>query len=729
MAIATLFRGTILDNFYRICFGLFLLVPVCVAPFFYYAPQSSEFFLLLMSVDVLFVVFFAAQQWNIVSSVFRLKLIQAFAAYIIIIAIVSLFGVDPIHSLLGDTVRMTGWVLLAHVFLAVCLFGSMVNGKRAEYLVYGFVSVATFISIYGIFEFFGWVHSFGVSFLPRISSLIGNPAHLASYLVYPFMFSVLYTLKQHAYRKWFLFSTCIIFIALVLTGTRGAILGVVVGALASLILLVFFTMKKKWYGFAFMGVVLVGVLGMFSLFRTLPADSSYVRFFTSRNETISTRLQYWRSAIDGFKTHPWIGVGYENFYVDGDRFYQPSVYLFEEEFVDKPHNAYLEILATTGLFGFAGYMVFISFVFYHLVFLFRQKKITRIDLAVFIGGVVAFEFQSLFLFHTVISWFSLAVMLIYLVGKSHVEQSPLVELFRRSSRDIRIWGSVLFLVFVFWFFVFLRPLMRFFVLMQSPATVAPTVELQRLNSAENLLFVFDDYMLGNQYDYYAQQLLTQKTVDMNLYNAYIQKAVYYYKRATVLHPHRALYWKRLANTVLNAGKDVELLSDVELEMAIRKVIELAPNRADKYILESRRLMQQNALDAALKVLLDQYSSMEKSATYNWALASVYLQKEDYQQVAVFMYEGLVRGIRLTDSSTFLWLVDYYGAQQAYEKVIFVLLKAIEISRDASDLYPKLAAAYAANGQTDQAIITAKKYLELVPSAAAEVEQFIRTVQK
>jgi O-antigen ligase len=56
------------------------------------------------------------------------------------------------------------------------------------------------------------------------------------------------------------------------------------------------------------------------------------------------RVEGWREAQDLFLNHPWLGVGYQ----------QHSQYM-----TSKLHNAYLAMLADTGVIGFVGYMIFI----------------------------------------------------------------------------------------------------------------------------------------------------------------------------------------------------------------------------------------------------------------------------------------------------------------------------------------------------------------------------------
>src|SRR5262249_30944621 len=77
--------------------------------------------------------------------------------------------------------------------------------------------------------------------------------------------------------------------------------------------------------------------------------------FTSQQPNLqeSSRLRWWATGLNMFKSHPWLGVGLGNY---------PSAYLAFEVSPGLhtlyPHNYYIGLLAETGLIGFGAALFF-----------------------------------------------------------------------------------------------------------------------------------------------------------------------------------------------------------------------------------------------------------------------------------------------------------------------------------------------------------------------------------
>jgi hypothetical protein len=81
--------------------------------------------------------------------------------------------------------------------------------------------------------------------------------------------------------------------------------------------------------------------------------------------SIANRLTAWSNAWQGFKQHPILGVGPENFRKVSDLYFDPLVIKggASENYFDKPHSLLLEILSTSGLLGFLAflYLLYLAF--------------------------------------------------------------------------------------------------------------------------------------------------------------------------------------------------------------------------------------------------------------------------------------------------------------------------------------------------------------------------------
>ena len=143
-----------------------------------------------------------------------------------------------------------------------------------------------------------------------------------------------------------------------LSETRGAVVGLGVGIFIAAVLYVVLNPVKKvkiWGGSA---VVAFGlVVGMLFVFHSsLPQNSLLHRVFNLKDTNTEARIIQWGVALKGYKDHPLLGVGPENYYFLSNKYYNPEIYQYDPSWFDKPHNYLIEVLVTSGIFGFAAYM-------------------------------------------------------------------------------------------------------------------------------------------------------------------------------------------------------------------------------------------------------------------------------------------------------------------------------------------------------------------------------------
>lgn len=114
-------------------------------------------------------------------------------------------------------------------------------------------------------------------------------------------------------------------------------------------------------------VILATIVGLLGSFQLLPRAitqrlTSFLPFaairdvrsveVTDENYAVLERLAHWEAALDMWRDHPWLGVGFGNYEAVYDRYALPKWALP----LGHAHNYYLNIAAETGLFGLIAYL-------------------------------------------------------------------------------------------------------------------------------------------------------------------------------------------------------------------------------------------------------------------------------------------------------------------------------------------------------------------------------------
>jgi hypothetical protein len=152
-------------------------------------------------------------------------------------------------------------------------------------------------------------------------------------------------------RFWLLQAAAwIIFLSVFMTFSRGVWISLGV----SVVILLWFLWRNALLYLPFIAATLAGLA-----LASSPVLRARVMSFTdTHHESNSERMDLWRANLLMFKTHPIVGVGYEN---NGppvvDEYYRELG--ITSEFKSHAHNNYLNFLSGAGLPGFLAYMAFI----------------------------------------------------------------------------------------------------------------------------------------------------------------------------------------------------------------------------------------------------------------------------------------------------------------------------------------------------------------------------------
>lgn len=221
--------------------------------------------------------------------------------------------------------------------------------------IVGFSLSASFVALYGIYQnFFGKVEQtwqdteMFEDISGRVVSTFENPNVLAEYLIMilPLVVTIFLISKKTSQKAFGFVGTVLITLCIIYTWSRGAWLGILIGALIFLLMYSRHTLTG----------LLFCSLGIPFLPFVLP-ESITSRFLSIGNladSSTSYRVNIWRGALRMLEDY-WpsgIGVGYEAF-----KMVYPFYSLSGAETAQHVHNLYLQIVVELGIFALIIFIV------------------------------------------------------------------------------------------------------------------------------------------------------------------------------------------------------------------------------------------------------------------------------------------------------------------------------------------------------------------------------------
>lgn len=390
----------------------------------------------------------------------RHPVLISFALFLVILTIAGFTGVDPLLSFWSSPGRMMGTFARMHFFAwLLALLGTVRGRALFDKLIGLSVGVSSLVAIHAIGTFHG----------DRAVGLLDNPIFLGVYLVFHLFFAGYLVAQYIEHRRLVValsLGMILNLVALVLSGSRGALLGLIAGVFVSALATVWkLPVSRLRTGIlaGAVGIFLVagGIFSAVNLVPALRAGVSKGPFFVQRvllaDRWLETnRFTLWNAAIRGFTERPLQGFGYGNFLSLSLRLDDKA--LLDEAIggVDRVHNEFLEILVGTGIFGFLAYLAFIGLL---LAAIFRSFRAGERDfLPIMFSGLVAFYLvQNAFVFDTTTSLlffvFAVALFLNYATRREEILPST-TALPGSAGIFAKILSISLSLVFVLFIFSF-----------------------------------------------------------------------------------------------------------------------------------------------------------------------------------------------------------------------------------------------------------------------------------
>lgn len=370
-------------------------------------------------------------------SIKKSPLVLAYGLFIVILFLADIFGVNVAKSMWSNFERMEGFVGHVHFFLYfIALAGMLATVKDWTKMFKVFVVSNILMTIYGYGQLIG-AQGYGFSKIfptvsqwfaarfpisvgtTRLDATLGNSEYYAVYcLMFVFIYALLWVQSGNIKKVWW-FPVLLVLnlIALFYTGTRGTMIGIIVGAIVTFITIALYE-KGKVRNRLLIAVVaiVIAVVSIFAFKNTsIVQNSPTLSRFASispNDVTGSSRLAMWKISYDAWLERPILGYGQDNFtYVFASKFNPVKMWILEPWY-DRSHDVFFDWLIAAGIFGLLSYLS-LYFVAFYLMWI-KHNDMPLREKAILTGMLAGYFIHNVFVFDNLISYILFALFLAYI---------------------------------------------------------------------------------------------------------------------------------------------------------------------------------------------------------------------------------------------------------------------------------------------------------------------------
>ncbi len=655
------------------------------------------------------------------------------AAFLCIIAVADIFGANFFRSFWSNYERMEGLVGLLHLSGYFLVVGTVLNtDKLWDRYFKTIMGVGLLLFFYSCLQLAGFI---GIDQgAVRTDATFGNATYLAVHMLFLMFIAVFYYFRtRESGLKWkglkkkdliYPLLAVLFFFTLYKTATRGALIGLFVGVLASGLALSYYGHKKaKKASIALLVTLALLLLAFIPLRNTSFVKSSETlsRFSQLNIDSITNepRLMVWGMAFKGFLEHPILGWGQDNFNLVFNKYYNPGMFA-QEPWFDRAHDVFFDWLTAGGILGLGAYLAMFGAALYAIWHKSGRLNFSLIDKAVFTGMLIAYFVQNIFVFDNLVSYTIFFTILAYLHygSKEAVHQHKLAA---RQSEDMlftQIVSSLVAIGFIAsMYFLNIKPIFASQTLIGALASPDAKQSLQYFKD----VFAYNTFGSGE-----AREQLAQKTVNIRQSDLDNDTKLQYFNLARDemskqidMSPDDARYRIFMASLLSAYG-----LQDDALTQAL-KAVDLSPTKqmllfelASIYV---NRHEYDKALDTAKKAYDLDHDYTEAAKIY--LTISIYAGKDstpDFQALLTKIFKGGV-----ADDDRF---INAYAAVNRYDKVVEIWQARVAANPTNPQAHISLAASYLANKQRSKAIDELRVAIQLNPAFKDNGEHFISEIQ-
>jgi len=721
-----------LEKIIKYLLYLLALTPLVITPFtiFPFVFGRGILIQLIIGIATIFYLVLVLSDKRYLS--FKSNIIKIFFLFLLSLFISSLFGVDFNNSFWGSEQRFTGLFFLLHIFLFLIITSSILRTKKEWNRYFGFnVLISVVVFLIAILSLFG-IKFWGVDLGMRISGSLGNPLFLASFFILNLGISA-YLFGQVKNIKYKILWLCVFFIlfyGVLLTQSRGALLGLITGLFFALIYYGIYLKNKKIrlivIGFIISILVLGGSIYIFRDHGLIKKISFLRRFTTGSFTTVNTRFLSWQIAGKAIVERPILGWGVENFSIAFNKYYNPELLLFSyyETWFDKPHNKILEIGVDGGTIAIILYLALFAFAIKKISIYRRDGDLSLFSSAGLSGVLVAYFVQNLFVFDTSTSLLSFTLILALLV--SIKEREKIIEVKKISLKYIIILGGILPVCFLN-----LLPLYASIKLRQNTSLYDINQKIN-IEGYKKAMQYFNPYKEEWRTDI-AKTVISSIRQKNNIYSLEeqnytlkeLEKNVIEHKNDGYYHMLLGGFYAELANQ--SNYKDLAIKE-------FNRALELSPNRQHIYFNIGRMysiLGDREKIIETAQYTIDLQDDV--SLSYWEGAKNLFILNSDDEKAFLWLIKSIELNYLPSDSQEFLFVfnktIDYFLENKNY-KVLSSMYSKMELIEPNNPIwYAQNATAFYILKNYTLAIAEIKKAIILDESYKKEGEAFIEIIKK
>lgn len=712
--------------------GLFLIpfLPFIVSGSLFFPFITGKNFAFRIIIEILFALWLVLVIFDKKYLPKKNNLFLAVSAFVGIIAVADIFGVNFYKSFWSNFERMEGLVSLFHIYAYFILLISVFNEKIWK-KYFGTIFLASIgLIFYGALQLIGKaeIHQSGT----RLDASFGNSAYFAVHMLIVAFLSFLYLMRSkfgNNANTWFYGGIGVASIVMVIqTATRGTAVGLILGfIIASLLVAIFGEgTQRKVAGF-----ILGGIFSFIILF-ILMKDVSFIknspslgRFSELSVSTIMNQPRYmvWNMAWSGFKEHPILGWGQENFNIVFNKYYNPKMW-GQEPWFDRAHDVFFDWLIAGGLLGLLSYL---SIFFFGVVCIWKNNivsKLTLVDKSILTGLFVGYFVHNIFVFDNLLSYIMFFTVLAYVYNESRDGGEEVITKEKKRvpliTEEFNVYVVVSLIIFGSMFSLYLlnvKPILASNTLIYALSTRSN--ESQELNASleyfkKTIAYkTFGTTEAREQLTQRAMGIMRAQGIDSMVKQSYFVAAREEMEKQIEKNSNDARYRVFLGALFSSASMPTEALVQFE------KAEELSPNKQSILFEIIAGNINKGEIGKALEIAKQAYDLAPDfdDAKKIYAVAAIYAGNNELAKQLM--------GADIIPDDRF---VTAYVATKQYSKVIEIWKARIASDPNNPQYHISLAATYLADKQRDKSIAELKKAVELNPAFKDQADLYIKEIR-
>ena len=741
--------------FYLIIAALFTPFLINIYTYFPFIISKATAFRLIVELMLVVWAFWLIKKKE--SRLYLSPLAKAVLIFGVIMLISALFGADFYYSFFSGNERMEGLLGLSHFFLFFLIIATTFNYLEIERILKIQIGVGVLYSFVAILAYSGIGKITSQLTSGRLAGYTGNPSYFAVYLLFNAFLALYFYFRQYVFDKklfnwWlivFLGQSFLIFATL----TRGSMMGYLISVVLIFLGIVFskigseekidflIPMKK----IAIVSLVSILVLSVFTFSAKnieFVKNNRILSRFTSislTDPTAISRIASANTAFQSWKEKPLFGWGIENYEAAYSKHFDKRVleFLPGDFYFDRAHNKPMEVLATTGIFGFLSYLSIFGIALYFLNRL-RKKKEWFLPSLALAGGLTGYFIQNIFIFdfHESYLMFFLSLAFISSIISENFSASVLEKSINNNfPKDYALkMGKALFVIVISCAVIFSTSqwIIKPYIVSKNIQTTALLIKKGEGNTAYNLLrktlllntFFQEDIIMPVKRFLKANVNNIESAEKEKIVNLLLEESY----KITEKHPLRyRLLLVQADLEMMSEGWDKQALA--KAEMTAKKVIELAPNFPNSHLLMSKILFLGNRAEQAMEASEKVIALNPNLPEPHFILALGYKELGNKEKQLEELTKAIKLGIRFTDKESVLGAVNIFLEKKRYDIMEILYKQAIQLDPQDATLYASLATTYAKLHNKEKAIEYAKKAVEIDSQGYTQASQsFIQWVE-